>query len=610
MAGAGGRARRRHRCAQPAALALPHPVGAGNTLIMAITRAARPPLRSLLMPLPLRALMLVPLLGAAAAAAEAPAAAGEPDRSQGTVVLPLTGSCAVRTAQGMFGDGAPSQYEVTTQLRSVLQQAAERNVVLDCSEDFHPGLATAEELAAVIRSAKGAKHVSILINQADDRTLVVAAACDEVVMPEAGLLTVGGLSLASYYFADALAKLGITFHAVISGEHKTAPEALTRSAPSPAGAQELHDLVADLDKILVADAVRGGLDAGGIAAARALSPQPAAVAVAQKLVDKAVEPDGWLADLPAPVRTIKDKAHEAPDLSSLTGIMQFMSQLTAGDRQEKKPKVVAVVELAGTIVDGRSSEPGVNIAPGDTDAMLDQLRDDPRVVGVVLRVDSPGGSAEASDHIHHALKRLVAAKPVVALFDAVAASGGYYLACAVPEILVHHGTITGSIGVFAVAPDASATLGLLGINRVLVESGPRADIFGMGAWSDDKEAALKAIVVDTDHRFQALVAANRHLDPKVVETLAGGRVYTGEQAVALKLADGYGTLLTAVQRVRALAHEPDPLPLERYPRAGGLLARLGLANSSLGPVPAQLRLWTALAASSRPSVLAWRNLDW
>ncbi len=549
------------------------------------------------------------LLGAPAFAADSSAKA-DGDAHQGTVILPIGGSCSVRTKEGMFGQGEPSLFEVTEQLRSVLSRGTEHNVVLDCREDFHPALATAEELAAVIREAKGDKHVTMLINQGDDRTLVVAAACDQVVMPEAGMLTVGGLSLASYYFADALAKLGIQFHAVISGDHKTAPEALTRSSPSPAGEQELHDLVDSLDRILLSDAARPGLDAARMQAARALSPQPATVAVAQKLVDQAVEPDGWLAGLPAPVRTQQGRQHQAPDFSSLSGIMQFMGQLTEGDRDERKPKVVAVVELAGEIVEGQTSEPGSNIAPGDTCTLLDQLKDDARVVGVVLRVDSPGGSAEASDRIHHAVKRLAAKKPVVALFDAVAASGGYYLGCAAQQVLVHHGTITGSIGVFAVAPDASLTLSRLGITRVLVSSGPRADIFGLGPWSDEKEAALRGIVVDTDHRFQALVAANRHLDPKVVEGLAGGRVYTGQQAVDLKLADGFGTLVQAVQRVRALAHEASPLPLERYPREGGLLARLGLASTSIGPVPSQLKLWVQLAASGHAGVLAWSNLDW
>jgi protease-4 len=269
---------------------------------------------------------------------------------------------------------------------------------------------------------------------------------------------------------------------------------------------------------------------------------------------------------------------------------------------------VAVVELAGQIVDGHDGQPGVNIAPGDTCALLERLRDDARVVAVVLRIDSPGGSASASDRIHHAVRRLDEQKPVVALFDGVAASGGYYIGCAAREILVHRATITGSIGVFAVMPDASATLAALGVHRHVVATGPRADLMGLGAWSDEKEAALKAVVVDVDTRFQGLVAARRHLDPAKVVDLAGGRVYTGEQAIALGLADGLGTLTSAVARARKLAGEATALPLERYPRETGLLGRLGLADSAIGPVPASLRLWLAAAQGDAPVVLAWANL--
>ena len=540
------------------------------------------------------------------AAAQAPAPAPGPAPA-GTVVLSIRGSCPLRAPDGLFGDGEASLFDVTMALRTALMRSTEPNVVLDCARDFHPALATCEELASVIRKSKGAKHVAILLNNADDRVLVIAAACDEVLMPQAGMLQVGGLSLGSYYFSDALAKLGVTFHAVISGAHKTAPEAVTRSAPSNEAKEEFQELCDGLDGVIAGELARGPLTADQLRAARALYPQTSTVAVGQKLVDRAVEPDGWLAALPAPIRHQKEKGRSTPDFSSMSGMFSFFNQIMEGEQEERQPKVVAVVELMGEIGEGESSEPGTSIAPVDTVAMLDELKDDQRVVGVVLRLDSPGGSAEASDRIHHAVERLAAKKPVVALFDRVCASGGYYIGCAAPEILVHPGTITGSIGVFALMPDISGTLTRLGIGRFEVSSGPRADLFSLSAWSDDKEAALRAVVEDTDRRFQAIVAAHRHLDAAVVAKLAGGRVYTGTMAVQNKLADGFGTLVSAVERVRQLAHEDQPLPLERYPKDSGLLARLGLANTALGLLPARLKLWADIAAHRGPSVLAWCN---
>jgi len=546
--------------------------------------------------------------GALAGAEAAPAgAAAEPSPRDGTVILRLDGTISLRPQENLFGAGDVSLYEATMQLRSVLR-SPERNVVLDCSHGFLPTLSSAEELAAVITAGKGHKHLTMLIDGTNNQAMVVAAACDEVVMPEAGLIEVDGLALSSYYFADALAKLGIQFHAVISGEHKTAPEALTRSGPSPAGAAELTDLVKGLDDVLVRESLRGAMSAGDLAAARARSPQTSSTALSSKLVDATVEPDGWLASRPGPIRTYKDKKDSSPDLSSLPGIIEFWSQLMQGPSQEKHPKVVAVVELAGEIVEGDGSEPGVNIAPGDTCRMFDNLAADPRVVAVVVCIDSPGGSAEASDRIHHAIKRLEAKKPVVALFDSLAASGGYYIGCAAQQILVHHGTITGSIGVFAVAPDLSSALDHLGVHRFLVSSGPRGDIFGLGPWNDEKEAALRAVVSDTDQRFQALVASCRHIPSATVALLAGGRVYDGDDAVKLQLADGFGTLSSAIASARALAHEPEPLPVERYPQRSGLMARLGLAETFLGPIPTSLRLWGEIAQSRLPVVMAWINI--
>jgi protease-4 len=520
----------------------------------------------------------------------------------------LHGNYQLRPPSHLFGDSDASLHEASMAIKRALA-APEPRLVLDCSNGFHPGLAAAEELASVIRDNKKGKKVAILLDEADDQALVVAAACDEVAMPEAGLLDVDGVSLSSYYFADALGKIGVKFHAVASGEHKTAHEALTRSGPSDAAKEELTQLANELDGTLLALSARPALTVDELKAARAKAPQPSSVALATKLVDTAAEPGEWLAKQPGPQRVVKDAKRDIPDLSSMTGLIEFWAQLMQGSKEERQPKVVAVVELAGTIVDGRDGDPGVNVAPGDTCALLDELRDDARVVAVVLRVESPGGSASASDRIHHAVRRLDEKKPVVALFDAVAASGGYYIGCAAREILVHRATITGSIGVFGIAPDASGGLEALGVHRYAVSTGPRADLLGLGPWTDEKEAGLKQVIADVDARFQSLVASRRKLEPAKVADLAGGRVYTGDKAVALGLADGLGTLASAVARARQLAGEGQPLPLERYPREGGLLGRLGLAQSSIGPVPASLRLWLEAARARVPTVLAWSGIS-
>ena len=484
--------------------------------------------------------------------------------AEGTVAVDLSGSLDLRPGAPLFHHPELSRHEATAHLRNAMR-SPESTVFLDLS-GFSGSLATAEELATTLRAERTAnpgKKVIALIDGADNATLILAAAVDEVVMPEAGLLSVSGLNLESYYFADALAKAGVRFHAVASGEHKTAHEPFTRNAPSATGAQELRDLANDLDQEITALSAKPGLSVQDILAIRAKSPQTSVIAKAGNLVDVVAEPGAWRNALPQPMRWMGEVESGKNSPKDLAGLLHLIQTLLGGDAPAHHPKAVAVVDLAGE----------------DNANLIDDLAEDDHIIAVVLRIDSPGGSASASDRIHHAVRRLKAKKPVVALFDQVAASGGYYIGCAADEILVHRTTITGSIGVFALVPDGSATLDLLGIKRFAVSTGPRADLESLTApFTPERQAALQQVISDVDARFLGLVAETRKLSLERVKELAGGRVYTGPQAVANGLADGFGTLGTAVASARHRAGEDDPLPVERYPEHKGLLQRLGLGG--------------------------------
>jgi protease IV len=537
---------------------------------------------------------------------------GSPD---GTVVVTLAGGLPLRPAPDLFDHHELSLHEATVNLRKALR-SSEKRVVIDLAEGWSGSLATAEELAAVLRSEKGTvagRTVTCLLDGVNDDALVIASACDEVVMANAGLLDVHGIALESYYLADALAKVGIHFHAVASGEHKTAHEMFTRNSPSPAGVAEFEELAHNLDRVLLdlsqrqASGQRAALTREEIQAARAESPQTPAIASRLRLVDALAEPGAWLAKLPAPVRWQGEEAKSTPP-SGMAGMMQLMTRLMQGDQGPKYAKAVAVIELAGEIVGGGDSSPGQTIAPDDTITMLEDIADDDRLQTVVLRIDSPGGDAGASDRIHHAVRRLAEKKPVVALFDSVAASGGYYIGCAADEIQVHRATITGSIGVFALVPDVSGALELLGIHRHGVTTGPRADLMSLTApFSPEREAGLRQVIADVDDRFQALVAERRKIDRSKMPGLAGGRVYTGEQAVGNGLADSFGTLATAVAAARKRAKIDETLPLERYPKDKGLFGRLGFGGvqALLPPEAAHLQ---RLATAKRLQVMAWATV--
>lgn len=512
-----------------------------------------------------------------------PAVEAEATAAGGTVILTLSGGLALRPAPSWFGGHDLSLHEATIALRKALRGPAAR-VVLDLSEGYSGSLTAAEELAAVIHAEKRpGRTVACLLDGAQDNVLVLTAVCDETILAGAGLMDVDGIAAESYYFKDALAKIGVSFHAVASGEHKTAHEPFTANAPSAAGAQEFAELIRGLDRVMLDLSQRPdgsrALTRDMILAARAKAPQTPDLARELKLVDATADPSAWLAKQPGPISHVG----EEPKISGaggMAGFMQLWTKLLQGDQGMKYAKAVAVVELAGEIVGGGDSHPGGTIAPQDTCEMLDELATNERIKAVVLRIDSPGGDANGSDRIHHAVRRLAEKKPVVALFDNVAASGGYYIGCAADEIQVHRSTITGSIGVFALVPDVSAALDLLAIHRHSVSTGPRAETMSVTApFSAERQAALMQVIQDVDQRFQGLVAARRKIDLAKVHDLAGGRVYLGEQAVANGLADGFGTLTTAVAAARKRAGIEETLPLEVYPRERGLLAQLGMGGA-------------------------------
>jgi protease IV len=547
---------------------------------------------------------------------EAPASAEKPaqkvGKPDGTLVVTLSGRLPLRPGGGfLFGDSGMSLHDATAALKRALSEPEDR-VVLDCSTEFHPGLAAVEELVAVLRSRTAEKKVVCLIDNASDAVMALAAACDEVVMVEAGMLNLDGLGLTSDYYADALNLIGVKIHAVTSGAAKTAPEPFTSSRPSATAIAEQERLVQALDRAARELVARPGLDAEAVKAAYAQAPQTSTIARKLGLVTAAAEPGEWMRAQPTPVRQLKI-GEELPELKSILELPAFINRLMHGANRDRPNRSIAVVELEGSIIDGDVSMPGYTIAGNDTARLFDNLITDNRVAAVVLRINSGGGSAGASDRIHHAVRRLAEAKPVVALYDAVCASGGYYIGCAAHEIMVHRGTITGSIGVFAMVPDLSGMRGRLGINRHTVATGPRTAIFSTDAFSPEKEAAFKQVIADVDQRFQALVADRRKLDLATVHTLAGGRVFSGDEAVANGLANRLGNLPAAVARARELAGIAEPLPLERFPNVGGLAGKLGLGDlTHLSQwsgwsivLPTDVQLWFNAAHQGRVQVMAW-----
>jgi len=242
---------------------------------------------------------------------------------------------------------------------------------------------------------------------------------------------------------------------------------------------------------------------------------------------------------------------------------------------------IALVPAIGPVMSGTANE----IFMGDDTIYdmelveaLSELGRDNSVKAVVLRIDSPGGSALASDNIWHAVQALAAVKPVIASMGDVAASGGYYIASAATEVFASPSTITGSIGVVGgkvVLADAAAKLG---IKAERIETGKRASLTSpFTPFNDDERQVITKLMQRAYDLFVDRVVTGRKLDRAKVLAAAEGRVWTGSQALKLGLVDQNGGLAAALERARSVAGLAPGTPVEVFPKPKDLMEMLSEA---------------------------------
>ncbi len=397
-----------------------------------------------------------------------------------------------------------------------------------------------EVRAAVGRFRESGKPVWACLESADAGDYALAATAARVAMAPEGNLMVMGVAAELAFIKDTLDKVGITADFISVGKYKSAPEQYTRAEPSEASremteaivAARYDDLVAMMaDSRGVAPAVaRGWIDVGLFDAPTAL---------AQGLVDT-------LATVDALVETL------FPD----DDVSDFADYVAVRQPAPHQAPAVAFIRAAGVIMSGESGDQPLQGRVLGSDTLVEQLRDarlDDEIQAVVLRVDSPGGSVQASDLIWQEVERVRAAKPVIVSMGTYAASGGYYISCGADSIFADAGTLTGSIGVFAGKLDWSGLYDKVGVKREFITRGENALMFSDATgFSPEQRTMFQAQLDRFYERFLGKVAAGRDLDRDAVHAVAQGRVWTGRQAVALGLVDGVGGLERAIVAAKSL----------------------------------------------------------
>jgi protease-4 len=414
----------------------------------------------------------------------------------------------------------------------------------------------------------------------------VASAAPRVYLPPGAAAPVSGIVGHYVFLGGVWDKLDIDMQVEKIREYKTAGDMIANREMSPHH-REMADWLLDsvFEQLVGGIAAGRALDAEAVREAIDASPTTAAELEARGLADGVK----FLADLR--VETVGED--EEKDFLSAADYRE-----AGGNPAAETPKhEIAVVYGVGPVTIGESQDAAVGSASMGAETIVKSFHEaarDDDAKAIVFRVDSPGGSALASDLIWNAVREAKEKKPVIVSMSDVAGSGGYYVAAGASRIVAQPGTLTGSIGVVLSKPNVRGFLQLLGINSETLSRGRLAE---MASLTDSFNAAERERVVDAMNHvydlFVQRVAEGRALSPEEVDAVGGGRVWTGEQARERGLVDELGGFLAAIDAAKVAADIPtsEKVRLVFYPRRKALAERLlQLLEVRLrGTVPAWMR---------------------
>lgn len=442
-----------------------------------------------------------------------------------------------------FSPQARSFLELVKTLEDISNDETVDGVVLvGGSTDFGYGQ-TWELRRAIHKLRTNGKKTVAYISSARIREYFLATAAEQVWLYPTEPFNPGGVQARFVSYRGVLRKVGIEAEFVKIGRYKSAPEALVNAEQSEPAREQLTSIVDSLyETATSAIAEDRGKSQEAVAKAIENAPLFPHEALENDWVDAVVYPDE-LSD------TLRDR------FGSLVLEESYENPIPREERWGT-PGEIAVVTIEGNIITGNSGVlPFSNsiVTGGETIRQVcDALAKDGNVVGVVIRVDSPGGSAFASDQMYRAIRRLAAKKPVVASMGNVAASGGYYAAAGADEIYASPTTITGSIGIFNGKFNAGGLLDWLNVRSATIERGPQ-DTGIYRPWTQDE---LRRIREEVEYRYKLFlyqIAQTRPLTIDELDKVARGRVWMGDDALEQKLVDELGGLWAAIRRVEELA---------------------------------------------------------
>jgi protease-4 len=472
----------------------------------------------------------------------------------------------------LSGDNTKSVplHRLVTALKKAAKDDRIKGILIEGSfepADFGTGYACLKELReAILDFKKSGKQVYAYLESPTTRDYYVASAASIITMNPYGEMEMPGLAVVKTYYKGAFDKYGIDVQVTRVGKYKSAVEPFILTKMSDADREETQKLIDDLWGDFVTAVARS---------------RPIDATAFQQLVDT----DGYILPQHALDAHLVDKLGYFGDVLTELGKVAPSSdyariplpfkQVSIGDyiNAARTPRllgergsdnVVAVLYLEGEIVDGWGEL--TNIGGDRFAAELRQLSKDPDVKAVVLRVNSPGGSAFASEVIQHEIIALKAKKPVIVSMGNYAASGGYWVSTYGDRIFAEPNTLTGSIGVFGMFLDIQKLGNSFGVTWDTAKTGAYADFETTSRPKTDQELALaQARVDDLYAKFLDKVATSRNIPLATLQTIAQGRVWAGSEALDLKLVDEIGGLENAITYAADKAKLGTRYRVKEYP---------------------------------------------
>ena len=498
-----------------------------------------------------------------------------PSLGQATIVLDID----LRTARldqpvrtGLPRAGALSLIELIQALEKAARDPDVAAVFVRAGSGVTP--ADAEEIRAALDHVQAAgkpviAHVQSFVDDSVFAYMAVSGA-DEIWMNPAGWFAATGLRSERLFLGDALARLGAEAQFLQLYEYKGAAEILTRSGYSDAAREATQAWLDSLYTTAIASIAQGRSLSPAAAEQRiSAGPYLAAATLEMGLVDQ-------LGQLEEARRQLLTRIGQA-EIQSAEVYARQRSALEDGP-------VIALITGQGPIIDGTSPRgfgAGEVIASDDFSAAIDTAASDPEVRALLIRLDTGGGSPTASAQIASAVLRARRyGKPVIISMGSVAASGGYYVAAPADQIIANAGTLTGSIGVLLGKVALGPALDRVGVTSDAVSAGGAftGALSPFDGFTDAQQADIEAYAEATYQGFTRLVAEGRDLPLARVETLARGRVWSGDQAVQLGLVDSVGGFMAAVEAARHAAgvSADEAITLKPFPAAPNALDQLRL----------------------------------